>query len=230
MPIPTIRRYVALLGAAVLLGLGAASLAGALRLPDPATDSPPAKAGEQTAVLAGGCFWGVEAVFRHVDGVISATSGYAGGSSATANYPIVSTGATGHAESVRIVFDPAKVSYGKLLQVFFSVAHDPTQLDRQGPDSGRQYRSEIFYANGEQERIARAYIDQLTRTRAFPAPIVTRLSPPAAFYPAEAYHQNYAERHPHDSYIVVNDQPKVEHLKSLFPALYRAGGLGSAAR
>ncbi len=222
----TVRRLATLLGAAILLGLCAASLAGdrAIRIPDPATDAPQAKTAEQTAVLAGGCFWGVEAVFRHINGVISATSGYAGGSAGTANYPVVSTGATGHAESVKVVFDPAKVSYGRLLQVFFSVAHDPTQLDRQGPDSGSQYRSEIFYANGEQERIARTYIDQLTRAHAFPAPIVTRLSPLTAFYPAEAYHRNYAERHPHDGYIVVNDLPKVEHLKNLFPERYRAGG------
>ena len=170
---------------------------GAVVVPAPAADeakaSVPAK---QTAVVAGGCFWGIQAVFQHVKGVVSATSGYSGGSSKTAEYEVVSTGETGHAESVQIVYDPSQITYGELLRVFFSVAHDPTQLNRQGPDEGTQYRSVIFYGNEEQKRIAEAYIAQLNQAKVFPKPIVTQVVPLKAFYAAEAYHQNYATNHP----------------------------------
>lgn len=177
-------------------------------------------AAQQTAVLSGGCFWGVQAVFQHVKGVISATSGYAGGSARTAEYEVVSTGETGHAESVQIVYDPSQITYGELLRVFFSVAHDPTQLNRQGPDEGPQYRSSIFYGNAEQKRIAEAYIAQLEQAKIFSHPIVTQVVPLHAFYPAETYHQNYAALHPNQPYIVFNDAPKVEHLRQQFPDLY----------
>jgi len=191
-------------------------------LPAPAVDAPrAAKPGKETVVFAGGCFWGVQAVFQHVRGVIDATSGYAGGEAKTAAYDLVSTGDTGHAESVRVTYDPSKVSYGQLLQVFFSVAHDPTQLNRQGPDEGTQYRSVVFFTTPDQKRITDAYIAQLTAAKSFASPIVTQLTPLPAFYPAEPYHQNYAARHPHDPYIAFNDAPKVEHLQQLFPALYR---------
>ena len=191
-------------------------------LPNPVVDAPlAAKSGQQTAVFAGGCFWGIQAVFQHVKGVKSATSGYSGGSSTTAEYQVVSTGQTGHAESVEVTFDPAQVSYGQLLKVFFSVAHDPTQLNRQGPDTGRQYRSVIFYTNDEQRHIAEAYIVQLRQASSFPRPIVTEVVPLKAFYAAEAYHQNYATLHPDDPYIARNDAPKVEHLRQQFPDLYK---------
>jgi peptide-methionine (S)-S-oxide reductase len=180
-----------------------------------------ASGGAATAVLAGGCFWGIEAVFEHVKGVIDVVSGYAGGTEETARYPIVSSGETGHAESVRVTFDPSKVTYGKLLEVFFSVAHDPTQLNRQGPDTGPQYRSAIFYANEDQQKVARAYIEQLNRSGAFSRPIVTQVTALDRFYPAEAYHQDYMKHHPLEPYIVFNDRPKVEHLKQQFPDLYR---------
>jgi peptide-methionine (S)-S-oxide reductase len=176
---------------------------------------------EQTAVFAGGCFWGVDAVFKHVKGVVDVTSGYTGGAAATAHYDQVSTGDTGHAESVRVVFEPAKVSYGQLLQVFFSVAHDPTELNRQGPDIGSQYRSAIFYTSAEQEKQAQAYIRQLTAAHYFSAPIVTQVVPLRQFYPAEAYHQNYLALHPYQPYIVINDMPKLSQLQKQFPALYR---------
>jgi peptide-methionine (S)-S-oxide reductase len=176
--------------------------------------------GKETAVVSGGCFWGVQAVFQHVKGVISATSGYAGGSAKTAEYEIVSTGETGHAESVQIVYDPSQITYGELLRVFFSVAHDPTQLNRQGPDQGTQYRSAIFYANAEQKRIAETYIAQLDRAGIFPSRIVTQVVALPAFYPAEGYHQNYAALHPDQPYIMFNDAPKVTHLKQAFPELY----------
>lgn len=190
-------------------------------VPAPAQDAPRAAAsGQQTAVLSGGCFWGVQAVFQHVKGVISATSGYAGGDAKTAEYETVSTGETGHAESVQIVYDPAQITYGELLRVFFSVAHDPTQLNRQGPDEGTQYRSSIFYNSAEQKRIAEAYITQLENAKIFSRPIVTQVVPLQAFYPAEAYHQNYAAMHPNQPYIVFNDAPKVEHLRQQFPDLY----------
>ena len=176
---------------------------------------------EDTAVFAGGCFWGVEAVFEHVKGVKSAVSGYAGGSVANPSYEMVSSGDTGHAESVQVIYDPSQVSYGKLLQVFFSVAHDPTQLNRQGPDRGTQYRSAIFYNTPQQERVAEAYIKQLTAAKTFSRPIVTQVSKLSAFYPAEAYHQDYLAHHPNQLYIVINDQPKVTALKKQFPAEYR---------
>ena len=174
----------------------------------------------ETAVIAGGCFWGIQAVFQHVKGVITATSGYSGGSAKTAQYETVSTGDTGHAESVQVVYDPSQITYGELLRVFFSVAHDPTELNRQGPDEGTQYRSVIFYGNDEQKRIAEAYIAQLNWAQVFPRSIVTQVVPLQAFYPAEAYHQNYAALHPNQPYIYYNDAPKVEHLRQEFPALY----------
>ena len=190
-------------------------------VPGPAVDaSKAASSGEQTAVVAGGCFWGIQAVFQHVKGVISATSGYSGGEAKTAEYEMVSTGETGHAESVKITYDPSQITYGELLRVFFSVAHDPTQLNRQGPDDGTQYRSVIFYGNDEQKKIAQAYIAQLDQAKVFPRPIVTQVVPLKAFYPAEAYHQNYATLHPNQPYIVFNDAPKVAHLRQEFPDLY----------
>ena len=191
-------------------------------LPNPAVDEALAtKSGQETLVLAGGCFWGVQAVFQHVKGVISATSGYSGGASQTAEYEIVSTGTTGHAESVKVVYDPSKITYGKLLQVFFSVALDPTELNRQGPDEGTQYRSVIFYGNDEQKRIAEAYISQLNQAKAFARPIVTQVVALKAFYPAEKYHQDYATLHPDNPYIRYNDLPKVAHLQQQFPNLYQ---------
>ena len=193
----------------------------AVSIPNPAVDSTldPAKA-EQTAVVAGGCFWGIQAVFQHVKGVISATSGYSGGAPNTAEYELVSNGDTGHAESVKITYDSSQITYGQLLRVFFSVAHDPTQLNRQGPDTGSQYRSSIFYGSDEQKRIAEAYIAQLEGAKVFPRPIVTQVVPLKAFYPAEAYHQDYAAHHPDNPYIVYNDAPKVAHLRQQFPDLY----------
>ena len=175
----------------------------------------------QTIVLAGGCFWGIEAVYEHIKGVTEAVSGYAGGTKAQADYETVSSGTTGHAEAVRVTFDPAKVSLEKLLQVFFSVAHDPTQLNRQGPDVGPQYRSAIFFANEEQSRVAKAYVDQLTKAKAYPRPIVTQLVKLDGFYPAEEYHQDFAEKNPTYPYIVFHDKPKVDNLKQQFPELYR---------
>ncbi len=181
----------------------------------------PAVAGERTAVLAGGCFWGVDAVFKHVRGVSRVVSGYAGGSAATAQYETVSTGTTGHAESVQITYDPSQVSYAQLLRVFFSVAHDPTELNRQGPDTGPQYRSAIFYADAEQQRTALAYIAQLNQAKAFRAPIVTQVVPLRGFYPAEEYHQNFLARHPDHPYIVYNDLPKLRALQEQFASLYK---------
>ncbi len=193
-----------------------------IALPDPAVDAPMAAiSGRQTAVFAGGCFWGIQAVFQHVKGVKEATSGYSGGSVAAPEYEEVSTGTTGHAESVKVIFDPSQVSYGQLLKVFFSVAHDPTQLNRQGPDTGTQYRSAIFFATEEQKHIAEAYISQLDQAKSFPRPIVTQVVPLKAFYAAEAYHQNYATLHPDNPYIAINDAPKVEHLREQFPNLYK---------
>ena len=176
---------------------------------------------QQTAVFAGGCFWGVDAVFKHVKGVTEVVSGYAGGAAATAHYERVSEGNTGHAESVSVRFNPEQVSYQQLLQVFFSVAHDPTQLNRQGPDTGSQYRSAIFYTSDEQRMIAQSYIRQLTTTRTFSDPIVTQVVPLPQFYPAEEHHQNYLALHPYQPYIVFNDMPKVEHLHKQFPSLYQ---------
>jgi peptide-methionine (S)-S-oxide reductase len=191
-------------------------------IPAPVTDEPAGGETTEVAVLAGGCFWGVQGVFQHVNGVTSAVSGYAGGEPGTAQYETVSTGATGHAESVRISFDPRRVSYGRILQIYFSVAHDPTQLNRQGPDRGTQYRSAIFPANPRQTAIARAYIAQLGDARAFSAAIVTTIEPDRPFYPAEAYHQDFLTRHPGSPYIVAYDLPKLEELRRIFPDSYRA--------
>jgi peptide-methionine (S)-S-oxide reductase len=176
---------------------------------------------EQTAVFAGGCFWGVDAVFKHVKGVSKVVSGYAGGSAATATYEQVSRGDTGHAEAVQVSFDPAKISYRQLLEVFFTVAHDPTQLNRQGPDHGTQYRSAIFYTGQDQQQLAQDYIGQLTAARVYPDPIVTQVVPLKQFHPAEDYHQNYYALHPYQPYIVIHDKPKVEQLRKRFPGLYQ---------
>ena len=216
------------LSAAILLSIiviaaCSAATASATTIPDPAVDAPLAKAtSEQTAVLAGGCFWGVEAVFEHVKGVTDVKSGYSGGSPATAQYEEVGSGETGHAESVQITYDPSQVSYGQLLKVFFSVAHDPTELNRQGPDRGTQYRSAIFYSSDEQKRIAQAYIEQLNRAKVFARPIVTQVAALKSFSEAESYHQNYLVNHPDEPYIVINDLPKVENLRKQLPALYKA--------
>jgi peptide-methionine (S)-S-oxide reductase len=197
----------------------------AVRIDPPALDASTGadtSEGLETAVLAGGCFWGVQAVYQHTKGVVNAVSGYAGGSGDDANYKSVSFGTTGHAEAVRVSFDPRVVSYGKILHIFFSVAHDPTQLNRQGPDFGPQYRSEIFPQSDAQRRVAKAYIAQLDAARAYTKPIVTKTdTDKARFYPAEAYHQDFAVKNPKHPYIVVHDQPKVEELKALFPDLYR---------
>ena len=173
----------------------------------------------ETAVFAGGCFWGVDGVFKNVKGVSKVVSGYSGGSQATAQYEIVSTGTTGHAESVQITFDPKQVTFGQLLKVYFAVAHDPTELNRQGPDSGTQYRSAIFYTSDEQKRVAQAYVGELNQAHVFRRPIVTQIVPLKAFYAAEAYHQNYLELHPNQPYIAINDLPKVEHLRKQYPEL-----------
>jgi peptide-methionine (S)-S-oxide reductase len=186
----------------------------------PALDNPKASGIAQTAVLAGGCFWGVQGVFEHVRGVQKVVAGYAGGNRSTADYETVSTGTTGHAESVKITFDPAAISYGQILQIAFSVVHDPTQLNRQGPDVGSQYRSAIFYADETQKRIAEAYIDQLDKSHAFPRAIVTRVDPLKGFFPAEDYHQDYLIHNPNAPYIAMYDIPKVENFKRMFPELY----------
>jgi peptide-methionine (S)-S-oxide reductase len=186
----------------------------------PVLDNPKAAGPPQTAVLAGGCFWGVQGVFEHVKGVTKVVSGYAGGDRSTAQYETVSTGTTGHAESVQITFDPAQVSYGQLLQIAFSVVYDPTTLNRQGPDVGTQYRSDIFYADDSQKHIAEAYIAQLDKAHVFPRPIVTRVDPLKGFFPAEAYHQDYLYLNPTAPYIAYNDMPKVENFRHTFPGLY----------
>lgn len=194
----------------------------AVEVPPPVVDSPKAAGAPQTVVVAGGCFWGVQAVFQHLNGVQQAVSGYAGGDRATAEYEIVSGGRTGHAEAVQITFDPNVVSDGEILRVFFSVAHDPTQLNRQGPDTGTQYRSAIFYADDKQKEIATAYIAQLDKTGKFGRPIVTRLDSLRGFYAAEDYHQDYLLKHPTQPYIVINDMPKVRNFQQTLPELYRA--------
>jgi len=211
-----------LLGIALLVLTQACGAAeSAVALPAPAMDIPAASVkGPQTAVFAGGCFWGVEAVYRHVKGVSSAVSGYAGGAADTADYHMVGSGTTGHAESVKVIYDPAKVSYGQLLKVFFSVAHDPTQLNRQGPDTGTQYRSVIFATSADQMRIAQAYVAQLDKAKVFGRAIVTEVVMLPAFYPAEAYHQNFLALNPTYPYIVYNDLPKLANLKTQFPELY----------
>ncbi|MDT3381987.1 peptide-methionine (S)-S-oxide reductase MsrA [Labrys neptuniae] len=221
-------------GLAASLGTGlwfsASSAEEAPRLVAPPTlDSRPGAASE-TAVLAGGCFWGVQGVFQHVKGVTSAVSGYAGGTADTATYETVSTGSTGHAEAVRIRFDPRLISYGRILQIYFSVAHDPTQLNRQGPDSGTQYRSQIFTTSAEQARIAAAYVSQLDGAKTFARPIATRIAPLRGFFSAEAYHQDYLTRHPTQPYIAINDLPKVAALQQLFPTVYRSDPVLVAGR
>ncbi len=213
----------AAIGALAIAAFAAAPLRAAeeaVIIPAPAADVQPAAAGIQTAVIAGGCFWGVQGVFQHTAGVVNAVSGYAGGAKATADYNMVSTGSTGHAELVEIKYDPQKISYGKILQIFFSVAHDPTQLNRQGPDSGTQYRSAIFTTNDEQKKVAEAYIAQLNAAKVFKKPIVTKVGPLEAFYAAEAYHQDYLTLHPNQPYIAYNDIPKVENLKKIFAGQY----------
>jgi len=218
-------------GAALLAGfLVRSSHADAIDqvLPAPAVDAPvaastaskPASPALEKAVLAGGCFWGMQGMFEHVKGVTRVVAGYSGGAAATAHYELVGTETTGHAESVEVTFDPARISYGQILRLYFSVAHDPTELDRQGPDSGPSYRSEIFFTSPTQERVARAYIAQLDRAKVFPRPIVTKVEPLKGFYPAEGYHQDYLVHHPDQPYIVINDQPKIAALERLFPALY----------
>ena len=217
------KRFTVRCAAVLMLAVAVAcnSSSAAVKIPDPSADAALAKGhGAETVVLAGGCFWGIQAVFKHVKGVTTAVAGYSGGSAQTAQYETVSTGMTRHAESVKITYDPSQVTYGQLLKVFFSVAHDPTQLNRQGPDEGTQYRSTLFVVNGEQQRIAEAYIEQLNRAKVFSRPIVTAVVPFKAFYPAEDYHQDYAVHHPHDPYIVVNDAPKVENLRVMLPELY----------
>lgn len=202
----------------------------AVIIPAPALDLKAAD-GVQTAILAGGCFWGVQGVFQHTAGVLNAVSGYAGGSKATASYSMITTGTTGHAETVEIKYDPKKISYGKLLQIFFSVVHDPTQLNRQGPDVGTHYRSEIFTNSDEQKKVAEAYIAQLNAAKVYKKPIVTKVGPLEAFYPAEAYHQDYLTLHPNQPYIRFHDLPKVENLKKIFAEHYTAKPtLVSAAR
>jgi peptide-methionine (S)-S-oxide reductase len=191
----------------------------AVIIPAPAVDVQ-AASGVQTAVLAGGCFWGVQGVFQHTAGVVNAVSGYAGGSKTTADYNMVSSGTTGHAESVEVKYDPKKISYGKILQIFFSVVHDPTQLNRQGPDSGTQYRSAIFTTSDEQKKVADGYIAQLNTAKVYRKPIVTRVGPLEGFFPAEAYHQDYLTLHPNQPYIAFNDLPKVENLKKIFAENY----------
>jgi peptide-methionine (S)-S-oxide reductase len=190
--------------------------------PKPAMDNPVATShGQETAVLSGGCFWGIQAIYEHTRGVLSATSGYAGGSADSAHYDIVSGGNTGHAESVRVLFDPAQITYGQILMIFFSVAHDPTELNKQGPDWGSQYRSVVFYANAEEKKIADAYIAQLTSAKVYPQKIVTQVVPLTEFYPAESYHQDYVKHHQTNPYIVINDLPKLANFKKLYPELYR---------
>ncbi|WP_425605986.1 peptide-methionine (S)-S-oxide reductase MsrA [Paraburkholderia sejongensis] len=223
----TLHRLLALAAALawLLAFMQPAAVAGetAVVIAPPALDEPlsASTAHSETAIFAGGCFWGVQGVFQHVRGVTQAVSGYAGGSRDTAGYEIVSGGETGHAESVQVTFDPAKVTYGQLLQVYFSVIHDPTELNRQGPDSGTQYRSALFPLTDVQRRVAQSYIAQLDRSHAFAAPLVTKIEPYKGFYPAEPYHQNYLTLHPDSAYIALNDLPKVAGLKRLFPNLYR---------
>jgi peptide-methionine (S)-S-oxide reductase len=208
--------------AVLLVRSYSASAEDAHALPVPAVDAPPGQGSSAVVVLAGGCFWGVQGVFQHTKGVISAVSGYAGGDKKTARYEIVSRGSTGHAESVQVTYDPAQISYGRLLQIFFSVVHDPTQLNRQGPDTGTQYRSAIFPVTAEQAQIAKAYIAQLDQAHAFKKAIVTRIEPDRAFYPAEDYHQDYLTHNPTNPYIAINDLPKIEDLKRIVPDVYRA--------
>jgi peptide-methionine (S)-S-oxide reductase len=209
------------LGTVSMLNLSHSSAEEVHELPAPAADTAGQQQTSEVAVLAGGCFWGVQGVFQHVTGVSNAVSGYAGGEKSTAQYEVVGSGSTGHAEAVQVTFDPSKISYGRILQIYFSVAHDPTQLNRQGPDRGTQYRSAIFPTSDEQARVAKAYIAQLNQTRIFPAAIVTKIEPGKTFYAAEGYHQDFLTRNPTYPYIVINDLPKVDALKRLFPDRYR---------
>jgi peptide-methionine (S)-S-oxide reductase len=204
----------------VFASAGLAAIASVAPFPDPTVDLP-RTGGEQKAVFAGGCFWCTEAVFDHVMGVKKVISGFAGGTAETAHYETVSSGRTNHTESIEITYDPAQISYGTLLKVFFSVAHDPTEKDRQGPDWGRQYRSAIFYLNADQKRVAEDYIKQLDQSGVFKKPIVTEVTPLKGFYPAEEYHQHFVARHPSHPYVVVNSLPKLAHLKKMYPELYR---------
>jgi peptide-methionine (S)-S-oxide reductase len=206
-----------------IAGMVAGLTLNAASLPGPTVDENQSDKKSETVVLAGGCFWGVQAVFSALKGVSSAVSGYAGGSKANAHYEIVSTGTTGHAESVQVTFDPSQVSFGQLLKIYFSVAHDPTELNRQGPDEGTQYRSEIFYSGDEQKRIAEAYIQQLNAAKVFRKPIVTKVAPLQAFYPAEDYHQNYVMKNPHQPYVAYNDLPKLTNLHAEFPEMCKGG-------
>ena len=206
-----------------IAGIIASFTLSAANLPDPAADESRSEKKSETAVFAGGCFWGVEAVFDAVKGVSDAVAGYAGGSKANAHYEIVSTGTTGHAESVEITFDPSQVSFGQLLKIYFSVAHDPTELNRQGPDEGTQYRSEIFHTSDEQKRIAEAYIQQLNAAKVFRKPIVTKVAPLQAFYRAEDYHQDYVAHNPHQPYVAYNDLPKLTNLRAEFPQMCKGG-------
>jgi peptide-methionine (S)-S-oxide reductase len=223
--ISNIGAMLAVITVALVLFAAKATRGASRQLPEPAAapivDLTAPSPAEDTAVFAGGCFWGIEAVFEHVKGVKSAVSGYAGGNTANPSYEEVSSGDTGHAESVQVIYDPAQVSYGKLLQIFFSVGHDPTQLNRQGPDHGTQYRSAIFYNTPQQQRVAESYIKQLTTAKTFSRPIVTQVARLRAFFPAEEYHQDYLAHHPNQPYIVINDQPKVAALKKQFPDIYR---------
>ncbi|HUA00112.1 MAG TPA: peptide-methionine (S)-S-oxide reductase MsrA [Candidatus Aquilonibacter sp.] len=212
---------IAIVSLALIYALGWMPAHGATALPDPKVDeSPAASKGRETVVLAGGCFWGIQDVFEHVKGVTKATAGYSGGTVPNPSYELVSSGTTGHAESVQVVFDPSRITFGQLLKIFLSVAHDPTELDRQGPDFGTQYRSAIFYETPDQQRIAQAYVEQLTAAKIFSSPIVTQIVPFKAFYRAEDYHQDYAIHNPDNPYIAINDLPKVGNLKKVFPELY----------
>src|SRR3982750_1016309 len=221
------RGHLAVIAAALVAGVGlhlttAGAAESAVKIAPPAVDSTTAANGTQTAVFAGGCFWGVQGVFQRVNGVIQAVSGYSGGAKETAHYEMIGTGLTGHAESVKITYDPKKVSYGTLLQIYFSVAHDPTQLNKQEPDHGPQYRSAVFYADAAQKETSEKYIAQLDAAKAYPKKIVTQVVPLVAFYPAEAYHQDYLTLHPDSGYIARFDLPKIANLKATFPQLYRA--------
>jgi peptide-methionine (S)-S-oxide reductase len=222
MRFPMKKTIVALALAAFGLSCGANADAVNKTIPAAAVDTPAAEAtGSQVAVLAGGCFWGLQGMFEHVKGVTKVVAGYSGGDKSTAHYEMVGTETTGHAESVEITFDSKQISYGQLLRLFFSVAHDPTELNRQGPDSGPSYRSEIFFASPSQERVARAYVEQLSKAKVFASPIVTKIEPLKGFYAAEDYHQDYLIHNPHQPYIVFNDLPKIDALKRVYPELYR---------
>ncbi len=224
----SLSRRAALWAAAGLAGVAAFRLVpslaaeSAIVIPAPTVDAAAPTATTEVAVIAGGCFWGVQGVYQHVKGVVSAVSGYAGGDEKSAQYEMVGTGRTGHAEAVAITYDPRQISYGRILQIYFSVAHNPTELNRQGPDRGTQYRSTIFAQNAEQARVAKAYIEQLGQLRSFGQPIVTTIEMQKRFFPAEAYHQDYLTRNPSQPYIVFNDLPKIENLKKVFPDRYRA--------